>query len=315
MAASTPIAIELRHLRYFLAVSEELHFRRAADRLHISQPPLSQAIRQLEDQLGVQLLHRTSRVVTPTTAGRVFAEEARRVLASFDLAVAEARRAGGARHALRIGCVPHLPFGLLQRFLRELHGHDSSSHSQADVAHLPSLEQVDRLRSGELDLGIFHTQEHEGIESEPLFPGEPLAAFLPPDHPLAAKSALGPDDVREEILIVGPRATNPALQDRVLAVVNDRGYRFSGVREASGYHARDLILAAAGGPGMVLAPISFHEVAGAGDIVTRRPLDPAVVMPEIVLAWSAHHPGQLGPVLTGAREVARDLRRATEQSG
>src|SRR5881396_207247 len=95
--ASTPLDIDrvdLRLLRYFLAVIEELHFGRAAKRLHISQPPLSQAVRRLEDQLGVDLLERSSRGVAPTDAGRAFAEQARRVLTGLDLAVAEPRRAG-----------------------------------------------------------------------------------------------------------------------------------------------------------------------------------------------------------------------------
>src|SRR5436309_15812072 len=105
-ALTSAIAIELRHLRYFLAVFEELHFGRAAERLHMAQPPLSQAIRRLEEELGVQLLQRTSRVVTATEAGRVFADEARKVFAALDHAVLEARRAGGLGAALRIGCIP-----------------------------------------------------------------------------------------------------------------------------------------------------------------------------------------------------------------
>ena len=90
-------AIELRHLRYYLAVVEELHFGRAAARLGISQPPLSQTIRRLEDELGVQLLQRTSRSVVPTPAGLALAGEARRVLGALECAVAEARRAAGTR--------------------------------------------------------------------------------------------------------------------------------------------------------------------------------------------------------------------------
>src|SRR3954470_14471877 len=104
-----PTTIELRHLRYFLAVIDELHFGRAAERLHMAQPPLSRAVRQLEDELGVKLLNRTSRVVTPTEAGLVFAEEARKVLGGFELAVAEAHRAGGPSRLLRLGAVPYLP--------------------------------------------------------------------------------------------------------------------------------------------------------------------------------------------------------------
>src|SRR3954454_21826940 len=110
-------SIELRHLRYFLAVFEELHFGRAAERLHIAQPPLSQAIRRLETELGVRLLHRTSRIVIATEPGKVFAEEARKVLAAFDLSVSEARRAAGLPSVVRIGCSPFLPIESLQAFL------------------------------------------------------------------------------------------------------------------------------------------------------------------------------------------------------
>lgn len=126
----------------------------------MAQPPLSQAIRRLEDSLGVQLFERTSRVVSPTEAGRFFAEKARRVLASLDLAVAAARRASALETDLRIGCVHDLPLERLLRFLAALKEHDSTV--QPRVTHLPSVEQVRRLRRGELDLGVFHDARESG---------------------------------------------------------------------------------------------------------------------------------------------------------
>jgi DNA-binding transcriptional LysR family regulator len=197
-------AIELRHLRYFLAVSEELHFGRAAQRLHIAQPPLSQAIRKLEHELGVSLLRRTSRVVTQTEAGRVFAEEARNVLASFDRALAEARKAGGVGTKLRIGCAVDLAIEQLLRFLTALH--ETEPALEAHVTHLPASEQVARLRQGDLDLGIFFlAEEYDDLEMSPVFSGEHLAVFLPRDHRLAARKVLGPSDLAGETLVTFPR--------------------------------------------------------------------------------------------------------------
>jgi DNA-binding transcriptional LysR family regulator len=214
MQFQRPIGIDLRHLRYFLAVMDELHFRRAADRVHISQPPLSQAIRKLEEELEVQLLHRTSRAVTPTAAGKVFAEEARKVLAAFDLAVAEARRAGGAAPPLRVGCTPALPIERLQAFLGTLQTQDPEV--LVDVTHAPRGEQVRRLQLGELDLGIFHyADENDGLEIEALFAGEPLVALLCPGHRLAGREVVGPSDLEEETLITWSRTASPAVYDRM----------------------------------------------------------------------------------------------------
>jgi DNA-binding transcriptional LysR family regulator len=213
--ASSSTAIELRHLRYFLAVVDELHFGRAAERVHMAQPPLSQAIRRLEDELGVRLFERTSRAVSVTEAGRVFAEEARQLLASFERAVAEARRAGGEGR-LRLGCLPDLPIARVQRFLRGLQERDP--RWQSEVTHLPSLEQVRRLRAGQLELGILDgVGEHDQIEVEPLFRGEPVVTLLPGGHRLAAKERLDPGDLGEERLVLFPRPANPYLHDHLLA--------------------------------------------------------------------------------------------------
>ncbi len=308
-ATDVPPGVDLRHLRYFLAVFEELHFGRAAERLYISQPPLSQAIRSLETQLGVTLLERTSRAVFPTDAGRAFANEARSVLARFDLAVAEARRAGGAGSALRLGCIPNLPLEQLLRFLTPLREIDPRWH--AEVTHVPAPVQVRHLRSGDLECGILHhAGRHPQIETEPLFAGERLAVFVPPDHRLAAKRAIGPDDLRDETLVGFPRAADPALSDHLLEVLAGAGYHLLGTREAGGEDPRDLVLAVAGGQGVAVQPASFADAGQAGAIVVRRRLVPAVRMPETVVAWRAGPPRHLRAWLAAVRLVARSIRHA-----
>jgi DNA-binding transcriptional LysR family regulator len=302
-----PLAIELRHLRYFLAVAEELHFGHAAERLHIAQPPLSQAIRKLEDEFGVQLFNRTSRVVTTTEAGRELAHQAAAVLASFDLAVAETRRAGGVSDVLRVGCIPHLPLERLGTFLEALDGAEFIEHPQ--VTHFDSFEQVRRLRSGELDLGIFwDVGELPGLEVQPLFAGEPLAAFLPKKHPLTKRRALGPDDLRDDVLVIYPRDGNPPLYDRLMEILEEAGFSFAEVREASSKNPRDLMLAIADGLGVAIGPASLASVSGAGTLVGARPVESDARMPDTVIAWREDPPRHLGALLANVRDIARQLR-------
>jgi DNA-binding transcriptional LysR family regulator len=306
------LAIEFRHLRYFLAVSEELHFGRAARKLHISQPPLSQAVRKLESELGVQLFERTSRVVKLTEAGRIFAEEARKVLADVELAVHAARRAMGVGSTLRIGCVPHLPIERLLAFLQALD--ERSPSDQPQITHVTSGEQVARLRSGELDIGIFNDDgSEEGLEEEPLFPGELLVAFLAPDHPLTERAVLGPFDLAQETLVVFPQAASVAPHERWLALLERAGYRFAQVRDAGGTDPRDLLLAVAGGLGVMLAPASLGDVSDAGTLVARRELDPPVTLASTVVAWRADPPARFQETLTVVREIARELRAAADR--
>jgi DNA-binding transcriptional LysR family regulator len=304
--ARTAAGIELRHLGYFLAVFDELHFSRAAEALHMAQPPLSQAIRRLEDNLGVQLFERTSRVVSPTEAGRVFAEQARRVLAGLDLAVTAARRAGALETDLRIGCVHDLPFERLLRFLDALNEQDPTE--QPLVTHLPSVEQVRRLRRGELDLGVFHNAgEHAGIETEPLFAGEPMVALLPSGHHLSAKQVLGLRELRDEVLVSYSRAADPPLHDRMLAAIESAGYRFRGVHEVGGADVRDLLPAVAQNKGIAFAPSSLMEVSEGGAGLAARLLDPAPWMPETVVAWHANPRRWPKTQLENIRVVARKL--------
>lgn len=299
-------AIELRHLRYFLMVSEELHFRRAAQRLHMSQPPLSFAIRQLEDQLGVLLLERTSRSVQLTEAGRAFAEEARKVLAGFDLAVAGARRAGDPGASVRVGCSPHLPIELLLRFVDGLRACNPTR--RVKVSHALAVEQARRLHCGELDFAIFPSvSAHASLQTEPLFPGEELVAFLALEHPLVAKEVLCPDDLAEETLVAIPRAANPVLLDWLAESRARAGYRFCAEHEADSAEVRDLILAVAAGTGVAVLPPSLASVCQSGSLVACRPLEPRLVMPDSIVAWRADEPEQLRPVVAAVRGLARTL--------
>jgi DNA-binding transcriptional LysR family regulator len=306
--SSPPAGIELRHLRYFLAVIEELHFGRAAERLNIAQSPLSQAIRKIEDGLGVQLLHRTTRVVAPTEAGRVFAEGARTVLVKFERAVAEARQAGGFGSALRIGCSLQFPLELLRRLLEI--AQERAGAVSFDVAHLGSIEQVSRLRSGDLDLGIYHyAQDHEEIETESLFTGEPLVAFLPTGHRLTAKDVLRPEDLSQEVLVTFPREANPALHRWFERQFERAGYRFAGVREASGADPGDSMLAVIEGLGVVLAPVRFAEAGQARALVECRPLGSPLTMPDMVVAWRTNPPAHLRLALDAIRDASHSLGR------
>jgi DNA-binding transcriptional LysR family regulator len=300
--------VELRHLRYFLALFEELHFGRAAARLQMAQPPLSQSIRKLEDALGVRLFHRTSRTVAPTEAGRVFAEHVRPLLANFEAAVADTKQSGGTTSELRIGCVPDVPIERLLSFLDLMRA--AYPGVQTQVMQLMPREQVSRLQDGTLEYGIFHyAEDHEGIDLVPLFAGEQLAAFLPKNHRLAVKDVLGPDDLEEEDLAIFSRANDPALHDRILATVGEAGYRFRSVREAGCVTARDVMLAVASGLGVALRPFSFKDASDAGSLVSRRSISPPMEMPETVIAWASNAPRNLRMITESVRAVADVLRQ------
>ncbi len=306
---SSQPAIELRHLRYFLAVSEELHFGRAAQRLHIAQPPLSQAIRKLEHELGVSLLRRTSRVVTKTDAGRVFADEAHNVLAAFDRALAEARKAGGVGTKLRIGCALNLAIERLLRFLTALH--EVEPALEAHVSHLVASEQVQRLRRGELDLGIFfYAEDYEDLEIRPLFAGEHMVVYLPRDHILAAKERVEPADLADKTLITFPREPNAPLYDHLLTTFGEAGYRFKRVEEAGGLNARDLMVAVAERSGVAFWP-KLGEGSEMSTIVVTRALDPPLTMPDTVVAWAKLPERLPASLIESMRDLAEVLRRAS----
>lgn len=177
--------MELRQLRYFLAVAEELHFARAAERLHIEQSPLSRAIKDLEYDLGVQLFERTTRSTRLTWAGQVFLEEARRVLSTLEQAIASTKSAAaGYRGTLRIA----LSDGIAQPWLASLLAKCREDEPDVEVRlfEVPLVEQVKGLRGGLYDAGLTHaTEVGEDIVVQSVW-NDPLVIAIPARHPLLA---------------------------------------------------------------------------------------------------------------------------------
>lgn len=195
--------MELRHLRYFLAVAETLNFGRAATRLGIAQPPLSRQIQDLEREIGTPLLHRTPRGVTLTDAGAVFAQKAAQIVASSDEAVAQARDAGvGRRGRLVIGFVHSVAYSLLPRILPEFRRrHPGVAVSLREVR---VVDKESALLSGHVDIGIFRPPpSHPEIVNFPVHE-EGFVLALPSSHPLAAKRRVPVAAIAGEPLILFP---------------------------------------------------------------------------------------------------------------
>src|SRR3954471_20944169 len=181
--------MELRHLRYFVAVAEELHFRRAAERLHVSQPPLSQQIRALERELGVTLFERNRRRVELTTAGEALLGEARGILAAVEHAVDLTQRvARGEAGALAIGFVGSAMYGRLPDVLREFHA--ARPAVQLRLRELPTGAALDALAEGRIDVGVVRPAQVEAGIAIDIVRREAVVVALPADHELAARRRL-----------------------------------------------------------------------------------------------------------------------------
>ena len=262
--------MELRHLRYFVAVADELHFGRAAEKLHISQPPLSHQIQDLERELGVDLFHRTRHFVALTEAGRAFLEEARPILQATDHAVATARRAGrGEVGRLSVGVGHASETRVLGKALNVF----LLRHSNVvlDLHTLDSREQIEALANRRIDIAFpILPVSHRDIVAEAIGT-EPLVAALPVAHRLARARRLRLADLRSDPFVRGSRDAGPALHDLVSRACAEAGFEPSIVHEAG--HVLTVLGLVGAGLGAAILPRSLGSRPTEG--VVFRPLTQA----------------------------------------
>jgi DNA-binding transcriptional LysR family regulator len=249
--------VELRQLRYFVAVAEELHFRRAAERLYVAQPAISEQIRKLEVELGVRVFDRTPRRVTLTDAGVALLEEARRVLHLAESAQHAARNAHlRASSRLRIGYAPDALPGVVPRGLRRL----TTSAPGIDVALEtgPSLKLIDAVRTRRIDAAIATLPAPiEGLRAMPLGL-EYLVAAVPVTDDRALQPSLSIERIASPRVLLLPREANPALHNAVVSLYRSAGLSPDLV-ELAEPRADLAMLAVASGGGIALLPRAVKD--------------------------------------------------------
>ena len=278
--------IETRLLQQFIAVAEELHFNRAAERLHMAQPPLSQAIRKLEGAVGAPLFERTPRSVALTPAGAAFLETARRTVQSLEEGVAQTRRvAQGMEGHLTLTFINIAPYASLLQALR--HFRELNPGIAFTMREATTQGQVNALEQGEADIGFMRTPgtTTPHLRMERLL-SERICVALPAGHPLAAKAGIDLALLRDEAFVASPRTLGKGFHDQLIGLCQTAGFVPDIVQH--GRQMQTLIALVAAGFGIALLPASLATETR--EDVVFRPLQVEaaedVSRLELFMAWN-----------------------------
>jgi DNA-binding transcriptional LysR family regulator len=271
--------MELRHFRYVIAVAEELNFGRAAERLNMSQPPLSHQIRLLEEELGVKLFDRTKRRVQLTEAGARLVEEARKVLAQVD-------RAAKVTSRTTKGELGHLAVGMswertvMVEALRIFGERYPGVH--VDLDRLPQPHLIRGLVEGRLDVAFtLGTSQRESTLVYETLAWEPLVVGFPPEHRLANSKRLSLRALAKDRFIMFERDRNPGLYDEIIAVCRNGGFSLNIMHEVDSVDSGMALVA--GGLGIALFPRAVQDVHRDG--IVFRNLEARTLKMESVLVY------------------------------
>lgn len=261
-------SVDIRQLRYFVAVAEELHFGKAAKRLHMEQPPLSQQIQRLERDLGCQLFERKPRVAL-TEAGKTLLGVARRTISQVNRGIEMTRQVGmGGIGSLSIGFASSAILGPLPEIIRLYR--EKFPEVMIRLQELTPAEELESIRASHIDLAFVREREHSDTLKYEIIVKEPFGVLLPPNHPLSeCKKSLTPEMLIKENFVHFPREIAPALYEQIAEICRSAGFTPQIVQETSEWLTEVSLIEA--GLGVAIVPASVGRLKLGG--VTFIPLD------------------------------------------
>ncbi|MBO0781266.1 MAG: LysR family transcriptional regulator [Ktedonobacteraceae bacterium] len=272
--------MELRHLRYFVVIAEELHFGRAAVRLSIVQPSLSQQIRQLEGELGFPLLHRTKRTVELTDAGRVFLAAAQDILARVQEAKRAAQRAyHGEEGRLVLGYISSSTYDLLPAMLRVYR--ERFPHIEVALRELTTQEQVRALEEGHIQVGLLRLPINTPLVNVESLRRERIVCVLPEKHPIAQREHIPVSLLAREPFVLQSRQQGGGYYIQLMKLCLASGFSPNVVQEVTEIHT--IVSLVAAGIGVSLVPLSTQNIRSQG--VVYRELEGTETLTEMAVAW------------------------------
>ncbi|WP_244818373.1 LysR family transcriptional regulator [Caballeronia sp. Lep1P3] len=277
--------MELRQLRYFVAVAEEMNITRAANRLHMTQPPLSRQIQQIEESVGLPLFERGVRPLRLTEAGRIFYAQAKRLIDGSEELVPLTRKLAQLKERIVIGFVPSAIYGALPGAIRAFR--EAAPHIELSLIEMFTVEQLGALKGGRIDVGFGRLRFDDVQLVREVLVEERMVAALPETHALAASDTVTLDALADETLIVYPSAPRPSYADQQVSAFRDHALEPRAVHEVRELQTALGLVAAQ--VGVTLVPQSVEGLRARG--VVYKPLREGGVVSPIIMSRRQHDEG------------------------
>ena len=289
--------MELRQIQYFQCVAEELSFTKAALRLHITQPPLSRQIQQLEQELGAELFERLGRSIRLTDAGKFFFDKTSQFSARLeDIAIATRRIAEKRKQWFGIGFVPSMLYGFWPLLIRNVNA--MNEQVEIGLSEMTTLQQFKALKAGHIDIGFGRILLDDPDIERLVLVEEPLVVVVPKNHRLSKRAALGVEDIVREPFVLYPAKPRPSYADHITGLFERFGHGLT-----VSFEANEMQTAI----GLVAAGLGITLVPGSVQCMQRDDIDliafnaPSFTSP-VMISWSK---GNESPLLRGVIDLAK----------